>query len=132
MRSTLMDLTAEARLARRRARAEKPWHAAILVLGGPPVVTIASWLLLPQAAFGSGMDVTAIWSIFLGALVIAGVVSLALVFYTPAPVFWLAYVLLSAGLALSVQDFRARSVGDPALVDDTGSADDSRHPRGRG
>jgi hypothetical protein len=132
MRSTLMDLTAEARLARRRARAEKQWHAAILVLGGPPVVTIASWLLLPQAAFGSGMDVTAIWSIFLGALVIAGVVSLALVFYTPAPVFWLAYVLLSAGLALSVQDFRARSVGDPALVDDTGSADDSRHPRGRG
>jgi hypothetical protein len=110
--------TAEARLARRRARAEKHWHAAILMLGGPPVVTIVSWLLLPQAAFGGGMDLTAIWSIFLGAFVIAGVVSLALVFYLPAPAFWLAYVVLSAGLAFSVQDFRSRTVGDQPLVDD--------------
>ncbi|SEL61299.1 hypothetical protein SAMN05428989_2062 [Pseudoxanthomonas sp. GM95] len=113
-----MESIAEARLARRRARADRNWHAAVLMLGGPPIATILAWMLLPPDMVGGAGDVTLIWSIFMGTFVIAGVVALVEVFFGEPLVFWLAFAILSGLLVYSVHDFRARTVAEAATLAD--------------
>lgn len=111
----VMELSLEARRQRRRVRAERTWHAAVLMVGGPPVVTIVTWLLLAVLQANAVLDETLIWSVFLSAFVVAGFVTLMMVFYVPPWLSWASYALLATALIYSIQDFHGRQGAQLAM-----------------